>query len=147
MSEYEEKVAEKVAFVSYELLLRLFYITTQVALVWGTISFIMDDNPIAGITCFLGFLSIGVMVMARFALNLLSRIGVMVEAGLKRTLLDEIGGRPTPNQIDRLLRCDCDECQEMRERFELPNRILFDSLLTEMEEQDEAEAIKELVEH
>jgi hypothetical protein len=144
MSEYEEEVQ---GIINRELLIRLLYLSVQFGLIWGTIRFIMIGNSLAGLTCFLGFLGLGVLIMSKLALNLLSRLNVLVEVGVKRSFFDKTLGRPNPGQIDRLLRCECDECQEMRDRFELPNRIDLNSLLTEMEEEDDAQMEKKLTEH
>lgn len=144
MMEYEE---EAQGIINRELLLRLLYISAQVGLIWGTIRFIMVGNSLAGLTCFLGFLGLGVLIMSKIALNLLSRLNVLVEIAVKRSFFEEMLGRPNPGQLDRLLRCECDDCQELRDRFELPNRIALNSLLTEMEKEDDAQMEKKLTEH
>lgn len=136
MNEYEDH-EEKTGMFDRELLVRLLYLSVQFGLIWGTIRFIMVGNPIAGMTCFLGFLGLGVLIIAKFALNFLHRISVMIELVARRSFLEEEVGRPSASQLDRLLRCDCPDCQEIRDRFGLPDRIDGSSLLTDKEQQEE----------
>ena len=138
MSEHEERVS----FLNWGLMSRLASLTIKVSLLWGTVTFILQDKPVVGLICFLGFLALLAVSVAASMSAQLKLISVMVEAGVKRVLIGDVVGRPNPGQIDRMLRCTCDECQEIRDRFGLPDRVSLDSLLTADEEDEERELME-----